>query len=145
MVIEILDTQKRFKIPKAKIKSITTKFLKHLKISRDCILTVTFVSQGKIKQLNRKYFKKSWDTDVIALESGDFKNGALSDYLGDIIISPEKAKQNCRRFNTTQEREIFLYVAHGLLHLLGYDDLIRKNRIEMERKQQKLMELYDKD
>ncbi len=145
MTIEIFNNQKKFKIPKAKIKSITLKFLKHLNIDKNCILTVTFVSQAKIKQLNRKYFKKSGDTDVIALESGDFKNKALNNYLGDIIISPEKAKQNCRRFGTTPERELFLYVAHGLLHLLGYDDLKKKNRMKMERKQQKLLDLYGKN
>jgi rRNA maturation RNase YbeY len=44
------------------------------------------------------------------------------EYLGDIIISIDAAQRQAKRFGSTRERELKLYLIHGVLHLLGYDD-----------------------
>ncbi len=53
---------------------------------------------------------------------------------GDIIISAQQACINARIFNTNPVYELYLYVAHGLLHLLGYDDKTVKDRNIMQQK-----------
>ncbi len=141
MDVEVLDQQKNIRIDTKQIKKITTKFLKHLKQPKDCILNLIFVSPYKIKQLNKKYFKKNRITDVIAIEPGKFDREIFNNYLGDIIICPQKAKENSKRFNTSLKNEVSLYIAHGILHLLGYDDLKEKDRKKMEKKQQELMNI----
>lgn len=137
--IEILNDQKKIKIDKKQTKRITAKFLKHLKQDKGCHLNITFVSPYKIRQLNKKYFKKNRITDVIAVNPGKFDREIFSNYLGDIIICPQKAKENSKRFNASVKNEIFLYIAHGILHLLNYDDSGKKERKKMEKKQQELM------
>ena len=144
MNVEVLDQQKNIRIDAKQIKKITTKFLKHLKQPKDCILNLIFVSPYRIKQLNKKYFKKNRVTDVIAIEPGKFDREIFSSYLGDITICPQKAKENSKRFNTSLKNEVSLYIAHGILHLLGYDDLKEKDRKKMERKQQELMGTFCK-
>lgn len=139
MKIETLNNQKKIKIDKRRIKKITAKFLKHLKQRKDCILNLVFVSPGRIKQANKKYFKKNRVTDVIAIEPGRFDREIFSNYLGDIILCPQRAKENSKRFGTSLENEILLYTAHGILHLIHYDDSKEKDRLRMDRKQRELM------
>ena len=164
MNIEILNNQKKIKIDKKKIKRATAKFLRHLKQRKDCILNLAFVSPGSIRQVNKKYFKRNRATDVIAIEPGRFNRDPecrnslrvasgprrspkekdsvreiFRNYLGDIILCPQKAKENSKRFGTSTESEVLLYIAHGILHLLHYDDLNKIDRLKMEKKQQELM------
>ena len=139
MNIEILNNQKKIKIDKKKIKRATAKFLRHLKQRKDCILNLAFVSPGSIRQVNKKYFKRNRVTDVIAIEPGRFNREIFNNYLGDIILCPQKAKENSKRFDTSTESEILLYIAHGILHLLHYDDLNKIDRLKMKKKQQELM------
>ncbi len=139
MNIEILNNQKKIKTDKKKIKRATAKFLRHLKQRKDCILNLTFVSPGGIRQVNKKYFKRNRVTDVIAIEPGRFNREIFNNYLGDIILCPQKAKENSKRFDTSTESEILLYIAHGILHLLHYDDLNKIDRLKMKKKQQELM------
>ena len=143
MNVEVLDQQKNIRIDTKQIKKITTKSLKHLKQHKDCALNIVFVSPYRIKQLNKKYFKKNRVTDVIAIEPGKFDREIFNNYLGDIIICPQKAGENSKRFNTSLKNEVSLYIAHGILHLLGYDDLKEKDREKMERRQQELMSISD--
>lgn len=141
MIIEVFNNQKKIKINKNKIKKVAVKFLTHLTQRKGRMLNITFVSPYSISRINRKYFKKNVTTDVIALEPRDFNKNIYSNYLGDIIICPQKAKENCKRFSTSFKKEILLYVAHGILHLLGYDDLNKKNLLKMENKQKQLLRL----
>lgn len=81
---------------------------------RKWIVSLSFVSGGKMKSLNRKYRGKDKPTDVLSFI---MREGKL---LGDIAICPEIAKANVEKFGTTLKSEIARLVAHGLLHLLGY-------------------------
>ncbi|RLD92893.1 MAG: rRNA maturation RNase YbeY, partial [Aquificota bacterium] len=67
-------------------------------------------------------------TDVLAFP-GDGK------YLGDVIISVERAKEQAPNFGFTFEKELALLVVHGVLHLLGYRDYTTEEAREMERLQ----------
>jgi len=139
--IEILNNQNRVKINKKQAKEAALKFLGFLKRPRDCMLTLIFVTPYRIRQINKIYFKKNRITDVVAIDPGRFSKDAHNNYLGDIIVCPQRAKENSKRFGTSFKYEIFLYIAHGILHLLHYDDLKEKNRLRMQKKQQELMGL----
>jgi len=142
--IEILNIQKKIKVNKKNIKNTASAFLKYLKQRKDCILNIVFVSPARIKHINKNCFNKKSITDVIAIEPGKFCGDIYDNYLGDIIICPQKAKENSIKFKTSLEKETILYLAHGILHLLGYDDLRKKDSLKMEMKQQELMQYYEK-
>jgi len=78
------------------------------------IVSVSFVTKGKIKALNTKYRKKNSPTDVLSFNMGE---GRL---LGDVIICPEVAKRNSLASGVAFKFEIARLLAHGILHLLGY-------------------------
>lgn len=144
MNIEIHNEQRRIQIDIEEIKKVPEKFLRYLKQKNNSSLNIIFVTTPKIKRINKKYFKKDKITDVIAIEPGSFDKNpkqVFSSYLGDIIICTQAAKGNSKIFNTTLEKELNLYVAHGILHLLGYDDLTKKNRSKMRKKERELLDI----
>jgi len=89
--------------------------------------SVILVSDRRMTQLHRRFFQESGPTDVITFQHGE------------VIISTETARRQARRFGTSLEHELRLYIAHGLLHLRGFDDKTPAGAEEMKRIQEKLV------
>jgi len=102
------------------------------------------VTNQKIQSLNKKYLKKDRPTDVIAFDLSDEQNSRSSKkakYIeGEIVISASAAFSNARRFQTSVDYELTLYLVHGILHLLGYDDHKTADVRRMRVKEKKIME-----
>jgi probable rRNA maturation factor len=88
---------------------------------------VVLVSDKRIAELHRRFLKETGPTDVITFRHGE------------IFISTETAKRQARKFGTSLEHELRLYIVHGLLHLAGLDDKTAAGAAEMERVQEKLV------
>lgn len=71
--------------------------------------------------LNRDFRGKDRPTDVLSFPAEPLPGEPADDYLGDIVISVERAEAQAPRFSATFEEEIARLVVHGVLHLLGYD------------------------
>ncbi|WP_391201957.1 rRNA maturation RNase YbeY [Psychrobacillus sp. L4] len=91
-------------------------------------VSVTFVTNDAIQEINRTYRKKDVPTDVISFameEMGDgeieIKDADIPTLLGDIVISVERANEQAESYAHTVERELCFLAVHGFLHLLGYD------------------------
>ena len=89
-------------------------------------LSVILVSDRRMAELHRRFFQEPGPTDVITFQHGE------------IVISTETARSQARRFGTSLEHELRLYIAHGLLHLGGFDDKTPAGAKEMKRIQEKL-------
>lgn len=99
-------------------------------------ILIVFCDNKAIKKLNKIFFNRNTATDVIAFPLDD--EFSLN-YLGEVVISVEEAVKRCREYGNTWRKELILYVIHGILHILGYDDtLIIKKKI-MEEKQEKIL------
>lgn len=96
-------------------------------------LNLVFVDDETIRGLNFKYRKANKSTDVLSFnESGSVKGA----FLGEVVISPERAKYQAKYFGNAFEKELALYVIHGILHLLGYDDELSKEKEALMNKTQ---------
>ncbi len=89
-------------------------------------ISVYFITNEKIKELNKEFRGKNKVTDVLSFplgENGEFdenpETGAL--LLGDIVISLEKAFAQAKEYGHSFEREVAYLATHSMLHLLGYD------------------------
>jgi probable rRNA maturation factor len=81
---------------------------------------VVFVSARKMQHLNRQYRGLDYATDVLSFSyPGEMMDGSA--FLGEIVIAPEVAWKQARRWRTVPEREVRRLLVHGILHLLGYD------------------------
>jgi probable rRNA maturation factor len=112
-------------------------------------LSVTFVTNEKIQEINRQYRNKDYATDVIsfALEEmgeGEIEvtGGDMPRVLGDIIISVKKAEEQAEEYGHSFEREIGFLAVHGLLHLLGYDHEMEEDEKIMFDRQRAILDEY---
>ena len=90
-------------------------------------VTIVLVSDRRMAELHRRFLQQSGPTDVITFQHGE------------IFVSTETARSQARRFGTSLEHELRLYIAHGLLHLHGFNDKDARSSTEMKRVQEKLV------
>src|SRR5436190_8451607 len=90
-------------------------------------LNVILVSNRRMAELHRRFLHLPGPTDVITFQHGE------------IVVSAETARNHARQFGNSVESELCLYIAHGLLHLHGFDDKNSADAAEMNRAQKKLV------
>lgn len=85
-------------------------------------VTVAFVSDSRMRELNRRWRGKSGTTDVLSFPSGqeEFEKGEGAT-LGDVVVSVEQAARQAAEHGLEFEGEVAQLILHGLLHLCGYD------------------------
>ncbi len=114
-------------------------FLKRLELT-GCELSISLVGDHAIRRLNRTWRKKDKATDVLSFPAGDVPKGTPGPrQLGDVVISLDMAKKQAREYERTLESEVARYLAHGLLHLLGYDHERPRDAQKMARAEEGLL------
>lgn len=128
------------------VKKCCDAVLEHEKISDDAQISVTFVDNVQIHELNREYRDVDRPTDVLSFPLGengeyDIDNSSGAILLGDIVISAEKALEQAEEYGHSPEREIAFLTVHSMLHLLGYDhETSKKDEEQMFALQEKILE-----
>ena len=86
-------------------------------------VTVAFVSDRAMGELNRRWRGKRGTTDVLSFpaEQDEFEKSAEGATLGDVVISVEQAERQAAEHGLEFEREVEQLILHGMLHLCGYD------------------------
>ena len=134
-MIEILNQQKRHRINIDKFKSLLHKLCAHYKI-KNTEITLAFVTNQAIRELNRKFLNKNTFTDVLSFPIRE-KGADGKFYLGDIIISAPQAFRQSSQEKHGLERELEYLTIHGFLHLNEYEHF--KGLEEEEEKIRKLL------
>lgn len=114
-------------------------FLGRLELT-GCELSISLVGDHAIRRLNRTWRKKDKATDVLSFPAGDLPKGTPGPrQLGDVVISLDTAKRQAGEYERTMESEVSRYLAHGLLHLLGYDHERPRDAQKMARAEEELL------
>ncbi|MCA9391916.1 rRNA maturation RNase YbeY [candidate division WWE3 bacterium] len=82
-----------------------------------------------MKEINRKVFGSSSTTDVISLPLNE--SDAEKNVLGDLVVNVDEVKKNADKYGVSFIAELARVVAHGVLHLYGYDDATDKGKAAM--------------
>jgi probable rRNA maturation factor len=112
-------------------------------------VSVTFVSNERIHEINREYRDKDAPTDVISFAMEELGEGEieligeeLPRVLGDIIISIPKAEEQAKEYGHSFIRELGFLSVHGFLHLLGYDHMEKEEEEKMFSRQKEILDAY---
>ena len=128
-MVEVVNRQRTCKVPSRNWSDLGNNILKH--IGRDASsATIAFVSNQKIRELNRTFRGIDKSTDVLSFPSGNAGSN-----LGDVAVSIQTAVVQARQNGLSLEREISQLILHGLLHLCGYNhetDNGEMNRLELQ-------------
>jgi len=118
-------------------------------VADDTEVSVTFVDNERIQEINREYRDKDKPTDVISFALEEMGEGELEiigedmpRVLGDIIISIPRTKEQAEEYGHSFTRELGFLAVHGFLHLLGYDHETTEDEQEMFSKQRVILDEY---
>lgn len=140
MAVWISNRQRRVALKTPFVKKQALRMMVYLGCS-DSDLSVVFVHDERMRSLNRTYRCKDRPTNVLAFpQCQTYEGEPRTLMLGDVVISlPTAAREACELGQTLEERVVFL-LAHGLLHLLGYDhECSAAQRRRMERREQDIL------
>jgi probable rRNA maturation factor len=120
-----------------------------LAIEEGSEVSVTFVTNERIQEINREYRDKDAVTDVISFALEELGEGEIEliganmpRILGDIIISTAKAEEQAKEYGHSFMREFGFLAVHGFLHLLGYDHMTEEDEREMFTLQKEILDEY---
>lgn len=114
------------------IKNQSKSILSYLKLPSSTEVSISFIDDGYMRELNLKYKDNNRTTDVLSFP----QEGEL---LGDILISVDKATAQSEELGHTFEQEVRRLVVHGILHLLGYDHKKLQESRLMEEKEKEIL------
>lgn len=103
-------------------------------------LSISLVSDPRIRVLNRDYRKKDKPTDVLSFALQEGEAIGQSHALGDIVISLDTARRVARQRRRSLNSEIGRLLVHGFCHLLGYDHQTDDEEREMKREERRLLQ-----
>ncbi|MDD4953877.1 MAG: rRNA maturation RNase YbeY [Candidatus Omnitrophica bacterium] len=133
--VTVKNLQDKIPLYPKRIKKAILNVLSKEGIKKSGEITVCFVDDNKIKELNKEYSGQAFPTDVLAFDYS--KN--TSEISADIAVSTETAIRQSKIFKTTPLYEVYLYLIHGVLHLLGYDDDTLRKQARMQKRAEAIL------
>lgn len=132
---EFLKDKTEIAVFKKKIKEYI-KVLSNLEGLNYNTISFLFCNDSKIREYNKTYLSHDYETDILTFYDTDDEGNAESD----IIISTDTVEYNANRFKKSFSEELFRVILHGLLHLCGYDDKDKKNKLIMTAKEDEYLQ-----
>jgi probable rRNA maturation factor len=128
--IELSNQQSQYSIDAPRLTSAARRVLEQEGVRRGS-LSIAVVDDPTIHELNRRYLQHDHATDVLSFLL-DQRPGQLD---GEVIVSADTAAASCRGYGWSLADELLLYVVHGVLHLVGYDDSSPQERQAMRQRE----------
>lgn len=122
-------------------------------------VSVIITDNEAIREMNAQFRQIDRATDVLSFPMVDYEEPGNFDHLededadydcfnpetgelmlGDIVLSVEKIKEQAQAYGHSITRELAFLTAHSMLHLMGYDHMVDEERVEMERRQEEILQ-----
>ena len=125
-----------------KIEDIVVEALDYEGYDDDYDISISFVDNKEIHELNKQFRDVDRATDVLSFPmlSDDFEDVEYEEQsLGDIVVSLERALEQSVEYGHSFEREVCFLVCHSMFHLLGYDHDTEEHTKEMREKEESVL------
>ena len=139
MKTSCFDTQSSLKISPETVHRLTEAVLTFKQVKTDEVI-FHFVDKSTMTKLHEEFFHDPTPTDCISFPiDASSEEGDGYHILGEVFVCPEVAIEQAKTFKQEPYREVSLYCIHGLLHLLGYDDLDPRQEKMMREEEKRCM------
>ncbi len=142
MIVSIRNRQKLQPVDTRFLREIAEMLLREEIGAADWELGVHLVGPKEMAKVNQDFLQHEGSTDVITFDHAlvPATKGTPPNLIhGELFICVEDAMEFAERFRTSWQSEVVRYLAHGLLHLCGYDDLEPALKREMKRRENKMV------
>ena len=146
MNLVIINRQRTKKINARLLRQIVGALLAELEIS-EAELGINLVGTPEMTLVNETFLRHAGSTDVITFnheEKRKAESGKRKNLHGELFICVDDAVAQAKEFGSSWQSEIVRYAVHGILHLLGHDDLKPDLRRKMKREENRLVRLLAK-
>ncbi|MDE2713561.1 MAG: rRNA maturation RNase YbeY [Verrucomicrobiota bacterium] len=133
--LSVRNQQRRFSVSSREVRKAMELLLTDLLQIKAFDLSVLFVNETRMTQLNQTHLQHEGPTDIITF---DYCTRAL--LHGELVICPAIASEHARKYRATLGRELMRYVIHGVLHLQGFDDKTTAARHKMKHEENRLLQ-----
>ena len=111
---------------------------------KNLYVNIVLTNPENIRKINKEHRNIDKETDVLSFpmfekEELEKRKGLNQDVLGDIVISIEKVKEQSQEYGHSFERELAYMAVHGFYHLMGYDHIEEKDKVQMRPKEEKIL------
>ena len=129
-------TRRKFTYPVQKFKKLVKIICKRFGIEKAAV-DIAIVDNEHIRKLNSLFLNRRKSTDCLAFDLSENKNGRK---WFELIVNGEKAVSEAKKRGHLPQAELALYITHGLLHNLGFDDLTAKKAKVMHRLEDEILQ-----
>jgi probable rRNA maturation factor len=134
--VEIRNRQRTWRVAVARLRALTEVLLERDLGLAAASLGIHLISATAMASMNWRWLKHEGSTDILTFDHRSEPGAALH---GELFISVDDAVAQSALFRTTADVELVRYVIHGVLHLLGHDDLEPEARRLMKREENRLV------
>jgi probable rRNA maturation factor len=136
LLLEILDEQDALIVDLDRVRTVCERILTNNGVYSGKI-NVVLVDSETIHQYNVDFLQHDYPTDVISFPSEDRRGEGYLE--GEILACTEVAKDRSAEFGWSAEEELMLYVVHGMLHLVGFDDVKPEQQAVMQEQERNFL------
>ena len=143
MSVVIANRQRTKRINSRLFKEIISTLFTELKV-QEAELGIQLVGAKEMARVNWQYLQHEGSTDVITFDHSGPEHGTAGgnpQLHGELFVCIDDAVKQAKEFQTTWQSEVVRYTVHGILHLLGYDDLRADLRRTMKREENRLVRM----
>jgi rRNA maturation RNase YbeY len=135
--VVVRNRQRGYAVDLRLLREIARSLLQELLQREAFEVGIYVIAAPEMAGLNQTYLHHLGSTDVLAF---DYTEAAQPEMLrGEVFVCVDEARAQSLRFRTTWQSELVRYVAHGILHLCGYDDHRSVSRRKMKRKEAQVL------
>ena len=133
--VTISSSQRAIRVPRKKIRELVA-FVARAESTPVAEVDLAVVDAGEMAALNRRYLSHAGATDVLSFDLSEAGCGGLSVQL--VVCGPVAMAEATAR-GLPAEHELLLYVVHGLLHVMGYEDRASRGAAKMHAREEELL------
>ena len=124
-------------------------FVEQQLLQANLYIAITLTTPQNIRTLNQQYRNIDKETDVLSFPMFEKKevqeiqkqtNHTVHEVLGDIVISIPRVEEQAKEYEHSFERELAYMLVHGFYHLMGYDHIEEKDKLQMRPKEEKILQ-----
>jgi len=138
VIVTLYDEQEDMPIDHDRIKPLVQNVLSDLEYECDEVI-IQFVSREKICELHEQFFDDPSLTDCITFPYDPVDDESGYSVLGEVFVCPYTALTYSKENQLDPRNELNLYIIHGLLHLMGYNDIQEEEKFVMRSEEKRLM------
>ena len=129
----LLNRQRKVPVDRASLAGFLARRVERVPPGGADSWSVCLVSDRRIRELNREFRARDCATDVLSFNIDESKDARS--VFGEIYVSTMTAKKQAAQYGASISEELLRLVCHGLLHLFGYDHIIKKQAQEMKERE----------